>query len=67
VPHGEWGKVVNVRVFTGDELSAGVNTKVQVWIAQKRPIFRRRQDGRNVTATKVLSRLLPGGRHAIPA
>ena len=20
VPHGEWGKVVNVRVFTGDEL-----------------------------------------------
>ena len=38
VPHGEWGKVVNVRVFTGDELSAGVNTKVQVWIAQKRPI-----------------------------
>jgi DNA-directed RNA polymerase subunit beta len=38
VPHGEWGKVVNVRIFTGDELSAGVNTKVQVWIAQKRPI-----------------------------
>ncbi|MDD5288082.1 MAG: DNA-directed RNA polymerase subunit beta [Dehalococcoidales bacterium] len=38
VPHGEWGKVVNVRVFDGDELSAGVNTKVQVWIAQKRPI-----------------------------
>jgi DNA-directed RNA polymerase subunit beta len=38
VPHGEWGKVVNVRVFTGDELSAGVNTKVQVWIAQKRPV-----------------------------
>jgi len=38
VPHGEWGKVVNVRVFTGDELSAAVNTKVQVWIAQKRPI-----------------------------
>ena len=38
VPHGEWGKVVNVRVFTGDELTAGVNTKVQVWIAQKRPV-----------------------------
>jgi DNA-directed RNA polymerase subunit beta len=38
VPHGEWGKVVNVKVFTGDELSAGVNTKVQVWIAQKRPV-----------------------------
>ena len=24
VPHGEWGKVINVKVFTGDELSAGV-------------------------------------------
>jgi DNA-directed RNA polymerase subunit beta len=38
VPHGEWGKVVNVKVFTGDELPAGVNKWVQVWIAQKRPI-----------------------------
>ncbi|MBN1644161.1 MAG: DNA-directed RNA polymerase subunit beta [Dehalococcoidales bacterium] len=38
VPHGEWGKVVNVRTFSGDELTAGVNRKVQVWIAQKRPV-----------------------------
>jgi DNA-directed RNA polymerase subunit beta len=38
VPHGEWGKVVNVRTFSGDELSAGVNRKVQVWIAQRRPV-----------------------------
>ncbi|MCX6003090.1 MAG: DNA-directed RNA polymerase subunit beta, partial [Chloroflexi bacterium] len=38
VPHGEWGKIVNIRTFAGDELSAGVNRKVQVWIAQKRPI-----------------------------
>jgi len=38
VPHGEWGKIVNVRTFTGDELAAGVNRKVQVWIAQKRPV-----------------------------
>ncbi|MDP2920060.1 MAG: DNA-directed RNA polymerase subunit beta [Dehalococcoidia bacterium] len=38
VPHGEWGKVVNVKVFTGDELPAGVNKWVQVWIAQKRAI-----------------------------
>jgi DNA-directed RNA polymerase subunit beta len=38
VPHGEWGKVVNVKVFTGDELPAGVNKWVQVWIAQKRPV-----------------------------
>jgi len=38
VPHGEWGKVINVRVFTGDDLSAGVNQLVQVWVAQKRRI-----------------------------
>ena len=38
VPHGEWGKVVNVKVFTGDELPAGVSKWVQVWIAQKRPV-----------------------------
>ncbi len=38
VPHGEWGKVINVRRFTGDELPAGVNEQVQVWVAQKRRI-----------------------------
>jgi DNA-directed RNA polymerase subunit beta len=38
VPHGEWGKVVNVKVFAGDDLPAGVNQWVQVWVAQKRPI-----------------------------
>jgi DNA-directed RNA polymerase subunit beta len=38
VPHGEWGKVINVRVFSGDDLSAGVNQLVQVWVAQKRRI-----------------------------
>jgi DNA-directed RNA polymerase subunit beta len=41
VPHGEWGKVINVRVFSresGDDLSAGVNQWVQVWIAQKRRV-----------------------------
>jgi DNA-directed RNA polymerase subunit beta len=43
VPHGEWGKVINVKVYsrkdskdTGDDLPAGVNHWVQVWIAQKR-------------------------------
>ncbi len=36
VPHGEWGKVINVKVFTGSDLSAGVNQLVQVWVAQKR-------------------------------
>ncbi len=41
VPHGEWGKVIDVRVFTrdkGDELPAKVNEWVQVWVAQKRKI-----------------------------
>jgi DNA-directed RNA polymerase subunit beta len=41
VPHGEWGKVIDVRVFSrsgGDELPAGVDQRVQVWIAQKRRI-----------------------------
>jgi len=27
VPHGEWGKVINVRVFNDDELAAGVQNK----------------------------------------
>ncbi len=41
VPHGEWGKVINVKVFSrenGDDLPAGVNQWVRVWIAQKRRI-----------------------------
>ena len=38
VPHGEWGKVINVRRFTGNDLPAGVNELVQVWIAQKRRV-----------------------------
>jgi DNA-directed RNA polymerase subunit beta len=41
VPHGERGKVVDVRVFTRDghdELPAGVNELVRVSIAQKRKI-----------------------------
>ena len=38
VPHGEWGKVINVKVFSGDDLAAGVNQSVQVWVAQKRRV-----------------------------
>jgi DNA-directed RNA polymerase subunit beta len=41
VPHGEHGKVVDVRIFTRDdheELPAGVNQLVRVGIAQKRKI-----------------------------
>ncbi|GAH35346.1 unnamed protein product, partial [marine sediment metagenome] len=41
VPHGEWGTVINVRVFSrdgGDDLPAGVREWVQVWVAQKRRV-----------------------------
>jgi len=38
VPHGEWGRVINVREFSGDGLPAEVEKWVQVWVAQKRKI-----------------------------
>jgi len=41
VPHGESGKIIGVKVFEseeGDELGAGVNTLVRVYVAQKRKI-----------------------------
>ena len=41
VPHGEYGIVVDAKVFTrenGDELPPGVNQAVRIYIAQKRKI-----------------------------
>ncbi len=41
VPHGEYGVVVDAKVFTrenGDELPPGVNKSVRIYIAQKRKI-----------------------------
>jgi DNA-directed RNA polymerase subunit beta len=41
VPHGEQGTIIGVKVFDaeqGDELGAGVNKRVVVYIAQKRKI-----------------------------
>ena len=41
VPHGEVGKVIDVKVFNrddGDELPPGVNQLVRVYVAQKRKI-----------------------------
>ena len=41
VPHGEYGIVVEAKVFTrenGDELAPGVNQAVRIYIAQKRKI-----------------------------
>ena len=45
VPHGEYGIIVDAKVFTrenGDELSPGVNQAVRIYIAQKRKILCRR-------------------------
>ncbi len=41
IPSGEWGRVIRTKVFSRenhDELPAGVNKLVQVWVAQKRKI-----------------------------
>jgi DNA-directed RNA polymerase subunit beta len=41
VPHGEYGKVIDVKVYTredGHELAPGVNQLVRVYVAQKRKI-----------------------------
>jgi len=41
MPHGEWGKVINIKVYSrddGDDLPARVNKWVQVWVAQKRKV-----------------------------
>jgi len=41
MPSGEWGRVIRTTVFSRDnhdELPAGVNQLIQVWVAQKRKI-----------------------------
>ncbi|MBQ7829017.1 MAG: DNA-directed RNA polymerase subunit beta [Clostridia bacterium] len=62
VPHGESGVVVDVRVFSheaGDELPAGVNKIVKLYIAQKRKIsVGDKMAGRHGNKG-VVSRILP--------
>jgi len=62
VPHGETGKVIDVRVFSrenGDELPPGVNQLVRVYVAQKRKI----QEGDKLAGRHgnkgVISKVLP--------
>ena len=62
VPHGEYGIVVDAKVFTregGDEMSPGVNQSVRIYIAQKRKI----SDGDKMAGRHgnkgVVSRVLP--------
>ncbi len=62
LPHGESGIVVDVKVFShenGDDLPAGVNKKVRVYIAQKRKIsVGDKMAGRHGNKG-VVSRILP--------
>ncbi len=62
VPHGEYGIIVDVKVFTqenSDELSPGVNKVVRVYIAQKRKIqVGDKMAGRHGNKG-VISRILP--------
>lgn len=62
VPHGESGKVIGIRVFSRedeDELPAGVNELVRVYVAQKRKI----SDGDKLTGRHgnkgVIGKILP--------
>jgi DNA-directed RNA polymerase subunit beta len=62
VPHGEAGKIVDVKVFTrdnGDELSPGVNQVVRVYIAQKRKISQGDKMAGRHGNKGVISRILP--------
>ncbi len=62
VPHGEFGIIVDVKIFTRenrDELSPGVNQMVRVYIAQKRKIsVGDKMAGRHGNKG-VVSRILP--------
>jgi len=62
VPHGEKGKVIDVKVFSrenNDELSPGVNQLVKVFIAQKRKISEGdKMSGRHGNKG-VISKILP--------
>jgi len=62
VPHGERGKIVEVKMFSrdeGDELSPGVNQLVRVSIAQKRKIGAGDKMAGRHGNKGVISRVLP--------
>lgn len=62
VPHGESGKVVDVKVFSrenGDELAPGVNQLVRVYVAQKRKISEGDKMAGRHGNKGVISKILP--------
>ena len=62
VPHGEAGTVVDVKIFTRencDELAAGVNKVVRIYIAQKRKISVGDKISGRHGNKGVISRILP--------
>ncbi len=62
VPHGESGKVVDVKVFSrdnGDELPPGVNQLVRAYIAQKRKISEGDKMAGRHGNKGVIARILP--------
>lgn len=62
VPHGEYGIIVDVKVFTrenGDELPPGVNELVRVYIAQKRKISEGDKMAGRHGNKGVISKILP--------
>ncbi len=62
VPHGESGKIVDVKVFSrenGDELAPGVSQLVRVYVAQKRKISEGDKMAGRHGNKGVISRILP--------
>lgn len=62
VPHGEAGKIVDVKVFSrenGDELAPGINQLVRVYIAQKRKISQGDKMAGRHGNKGVVSKILP--------
>ena len=62
VPHGERGKVIDVKVLTrenGDDLSPGVNKMVRVWIAQTRTLSAGDKMAGRHGNKGVVSRIMP--------
>jgi DNA-directed RNA polymerase subunit beta len=62
VPHGEKGKVIDVKVFSrdkGDDLAPGVNQLVRVYIAQKRKILQGDKMAGRHGNKGVIAKILP--------